>query len=273
MYKDQKFEVKPLAEIRADIREARQIYGAAETVFLGDSDNLVHDRLPEIVAFIREVFPETRRITSYARAKTVVRRRVEFLERVRSAGLDRLHFGLESGDAVVLERMCKGTEPEDMIQAGQKAMAAGFQVSFYVLCGAGGTDRWRQHAEASASVLNASGSDYIRLRTLTVQYGTPLDQDLMTGVFELTPPLERLREVRTFIDRLMLSACFLASDHLSNYLWEGDRIIYRGVAGELPDEKPRLLREVDRAIASIQASGGDIRDSNRLYREGIIYSL
>jgi radical SAM superfamily enzyme YgiQ (UPF0313 family) len=273
MYKDLKFVVKPLEEIRADILRARRIYGAVETVFLGDSDNLVHNRLAEIVGLIRQVFPEVRRITSYARAKTVVRRRDEYLEKVREAGLDRLHFGLESGDSVVLERMCKGAKPEEMILAGQKARAAGFQVSFYVLCGAGGTDRWRQHAEESARVLNAAGPDYIRLRTLTVLYGTPLDQALGTGAFELTPPKERLQEVRTFIESLTLSGCFLASDHLTNYLWEGDRIIYRGVAGELPEEKPRMLREVDRAIAAIQDSGGDIRDSNRLYREGIIHSL
>jgi radical SAM superfamily enzyme YgiQ (UPF0313 family) len=273
MYKAERFEAKPLEEVKEDVLAAREIYGAARTIFLGDSDSLVHKDLAEIASCIRKAFPEARRITTYARAKTVVRRSPEFLKKVRKAGLDRLHFGLESGDSVVLNRLCKGATPEDMIEAARKAKAAGFEVSFYLLCGAGGTDRWRQHAENSARVLNAAAPDYIRLRTLTVQAGTPLDEELRSGAFELTPPLERLEEVRLFVENLDMAGCFLASDHLTNYLWEGDAIFYRGIAGELPEEKERMLQIVGRAIARIKASDSEIRDANRLYREGIITQL
>ncbi|MBN1225160.1 MAG: radical SAM protein [Candidatus Aminicenantes bacterium] len=273
MYKHLKFESKPLAEVKQDVTKARKIYGEASTIFLGDSDNLVHKDLPEIMAYIREVFPEAYRVTTYARAKTILSRKMEFLESVRAAGLDRLHLGLESGDAVVLQRLCKGAAPEEMSEAGRKAKQAGFEVSFYVLSGAGGKDRWKEHAVNSACVLNQARPDFIRLRTLTIQHGTPLDEKLAKEEFTLTPPLERLKEVRLFIKTLDVQGCFLASDHLTNYLWAEDAVIYRGVAGALPEEKERMITTIDRVISLIEASNIEIKDSNQLYREGLISSL
>lgn len=273
MYKHLKFESKPLQEVKKDVEQARQVYGVADTIFLGDSDNLVHKDLPEIVAFIRKTFPETQRITTYARAKTILHRKMEYLKTVRKAGLDRLHLGLESGDAIVLERLNKGAKPEEMVQAGKKAKAAGFEVSFYVLSGAGGKDRWQEHAKKSARVLNAAQPEFIRLRTLTIQHRTPLDEKLRKGEFALTPPLERLDEVKLFLETLDVKNCFLASDHLTNYLWAGNSIIYRGVAGALPDDKERMLARVKASIDYIRSSDEQIKDSNLLYREGLISSL
>jgi radical SAM superfamily enzyme YgiQ (UPF0313 family) len=273
MYKHLKFESKPLQEVKEDVEKARQIYGVADTIFLGDSDNLVHKDLPEIVEFIQKTFPETQRITTYARAKTIIHRKMEFLKAVRKAGLDRLHLGLESGDEVVLERLSKGAKPKEMIQAGKKAKAAGFEVSFYVLSGAGGKDRWREHAKNSAKVLNAAQPDFIRLRTLTIQHRTPLDEKFREGKFILTPALERLEEVKLFLETLEVQDCFLASDHLTNYLWAGSTIIYRGVAGALPENKEHMLARVQASIDYILSSDEEIKDSNLLYREGLISSL
>ena len=273
MYKHLKFESKPLREVKEDVEQARQVYGVAETIFLGDSDNLVHKDLPEIVAFIRNVFPETQRITTYARAKTILHRKMDYLKAVRKAGLNRLHVGLESGDKIVLERLSKGAKPEEMIQAGKKAKDAGFEVSFYVLSGAGGKDRWREHAKNSARVLNATKPDFIRLRTLTIQHRTPLDEKLRKDEFILTPPLERLEEVKLFLKTLDVKNCFLASDHLTNYLWAGNTVVYRGVLGTLPDDKERMIETVKTSIVFIKSSNEEIKDSNLLYREGLISSL
>ncbi len=273
MYKQVTFEKKPLEELKQDVLSARKIYGKAKTIFLGDSDNLIHKDLPEIVAFIRETFPEAKRVTSYARAKSILRNKMEFLVAARKAGLDRLHLGLESGDPVVLERMNKGATPEQMVKGGQKAKKAGFEISFYLLSGAGGKDRWKAHATESARVLNLADPDFIRLRTLTIQHGTPLDEKLRLGEFELTPPLERLKEVQTFLEKLELEAGYLASDHLTNYLWAGHNIIYRGVAGRLPEEKPAMLETVRCAIQAAQNSPFPVKDSNQLYREGVLAGL
>lgn len=273
MYKRLSFERKPLEEIKKDVLVARKIFGNVRTVFLGDSDNLVHPDLPEAVAFIRKTFPEAERLTSYARAKTILRNGMGYLGSVRRAGLDRLHLGLESGDPVILERLRKGANPEQMIKAGQKAKKAGFETSFYLLSGAGGKDRWKQHAKESARVLNAAGPDFVRLRTLTIQHGTPLDDMLAKGEFVLTPPLERLEEIRLFLQELDLKDCYLASDHLTNYLWAGDQIIFQGISGSLPDDVPVMVDKVKRAIEKIRSSSIPIKDSNQLYREGVLSGL
>lgn len=273
MYKHLAFEQKPLEELKQDVLSARKIYGKAKTIFLGDSDNLIHKELPEIVAFIRKTFPEARRITSYARAKSILRNKMDLLIATRKAGLDRLHIGLESGDSIVLERLCKGATPEQMIKGGQKAKKTGFETSFYLLSGAGGKDRWKEHATESARVLNLAGPNFIRLRTLTIQRGTPLEDELRDGTFELTPPMERLKEVEMFLEKLDLKNGYLASDHLTNYLWAGQNIIYRGVAGSLPEDKPSMLETVRRAILTIQSSTYPVKDSNQLYREGLLSGL
>ncbi len=273
MYKQLKFEIKPLEEVKSDVLKARQVYPAASSVFLGDSDNLIHNDLPEIMAFIREVFPEVERVTAYARAKSILRRKMEFLTSVRKAGLDRLHLGLESGDAVVLERLRKGITLEEMVEAGRKAKEAGFEVSFYVLCGAGGNDRWLEHAQGSATVVNQAKPDFIRLRTLTIQHGTPLREKKDRGDFVVTPPLERLKEVELFIACLTLKDCFLASDHLTNCLWAGETVFYRGVSGELPGDKETMLKTVRRAIDFMKSTALEVKDSNQLYEEGFLTAL
>ena len=273
MYKQLEFELKPLEDLKRDVLSARKIYGKSTAIFLGDSDNLVHKDLPDIVAFIRKTFPEAQRITSYARVKTILRKKMDFLAAVKRAGLDRLHLGLESGDPVTLERLCKGADPDQMIEGGKKAKQAGFETSFYVLNGAGGKDRWKTHAAESARVLNRVCPDFIRLRTLTVQQGTPLDEKFSQGQFQLTPPLERLQEVALFLKNLDLESCYLASDHLTNYLWSGTDIIYRGIAGTLPHDKSKMLETVRHAITAIRTSSMPVKDSNQLYREGILYGL
>jgi len=273
MDKSLKFELKPVEEVKSDVKKARQIYREADSIFLGDSDNLVHKDLPEIVKYIRKRFPETKRITAYARAKTILRKKMEFLATVCKAGLSRLHFGLESGDTVVLKNLCKGATPEEMIEAGCKAKKAGFEVSFYVISGAGGKDRWKEHAINSARVLNKIGPDFIRLRTLTIQHGTPLKDKQKKGDFVVTPPLERLKEVKLFIEELDLESCYLASDHLTNYLWAGEGIIYRGVAGNLPGDKKVMLETLSQAIRFVESRGLNVKDSNQLYEEGFLTAL
>jgi radical SAM superfamily enzyme YgiQ (UPF0313 family) len=273
MYKSLSFEQKPLQAIKKDICEARSIYGKVNTIFLGDSDNLLHRDLPEITAFIRKAFPEVKRITSYARARTILRDKLDFLAAVRRAGLGRLHIGLESGDPVVLEKLCKGASPEQMINAGKKAKNAGFEVSFYIISGAGGKSRWKAHAVESGRVLNEARPDFIRLRTLTLQKGTPLYERWDKNKFEPIPPLERLEEVKLFIQTLDLEDCFLASDHLTNFLWAGSSIVYQGVSGLLPDDKQVMIDTIQEAIERVRSSPLQVMDSNHLYRQGILSSL
>ena len=100
-----------------------------------------------------------------------------------------------------------------------------------------------------------------------------MDDKLGDGQFHLTPPLERLKEVEMFLEKLDLKNCYLASDHVTNYLWAGPNIIYRGVDGSLPEDKPKMLQKVRQAITAIPSLPYPVMDSNELYRKGLIYGL
>ncbi len=111
------------------------------------------------------------------------------------------------------------------------------------------------------------------MRTLTVLQGTPLAERFHARNFQLVSPLTRLREVKLFVENLDLENCFLASDHLSNYLWAGNAIIYRGISGTLPQEKELMLKAVQEAISAVKTSPMEVKDSNQIYNEGMIPTL
>ena len=93
------------------------------------------------------------------------------------------------------------------------------------------------------------------------------------GEFVITKPRERLEEVFLFIENLDLRDCYLASDHLTNYLWTGHSPFYRGVAGNLPADKEVMKETLRRALEFIDSTDLEIKDSNQLYEEGVIPSL
>jgi radical SAM superfamily enzyme YgiQ (UPF0313 family) len=233
--------------LRAAADEMRSIGRAVEprTAFLADSNAIIvkTDDLVEIIIHLRESFPSIERITSYARAKTILKKDAADLLRLRDAGLSRLHMGLESGDDEVLARVKKGATSAEMTEAGKKAMDAGFELSEYVMPGLGGWERTEQHAANTAAALNATNPNYVRIRPLMLTPGTPLYEDFRQGEFSPMTPLDMLDELRRLVERLEISGniCF---DHVMNFPifrqdWEGYR---------LPDEKDHLLALMDEAL-------------------------
>jgi radical SAM superfamily enzyme YgiQ (UPF0313 family) len=236
--------------LRAGADEMRSLGRMVEprTAFLADSNAIIvkADDLVEIILHLRDSFPSIERITSYARAKTILKKDAADLRKLREAGLSRLHMGLESGDDEVLARVKKGATSREMIDAGRKAMDAGFELSEYVMPGLGGWTMTEQHARNTAAVVNATGPDYVRVRPLTVTPGTPLYDESVRGEFFPMDPVEMLDELRRMIDMLEFDGniCF---DHFMNAPifrqdWEGYR---------LPREKGPLLALMDEALASV----------------------
>lgn len=212
------------------------------TAFIGDSDSLIMktDDLEAVVRFLYETFPTLERVTSYARAKTVLRKGMDDLKRLHEAGLTRLHLGLETGDEQLLAFINKGATADEMIEAGQMVKGAGISLSEYVILGMGGEDRWRQHAEGTARVLSAIDPDFIRVRTLIVFPGTPLQDAVDRGEFRQASAEDILREERLLIERLDVHSEFV-SDHVSNYL---------PINGKLPEQKEAMLRAIDEVLAT-----------------------
>jgi hypothetical protein len=271
MYKGLRFEARPIEEIATDVRALRVHWPVADAVFLADSDALAHPKIVDIVALVRATFPEAERITSYTRLRTLRQRSDERLHALRAAGLTRLHVGLESGAEAVLARVQKGIQPGDAIDAGRRAVAAGFDLCLYVLCGLGGESHWEMHAAETGHVLAAIAPHFVRLRSLVLLPGTPLFNEWQAGAFVPASPVTRLREtqrlIERFVEELLARAAAtgvtdarsaereteIASDHFSNYVWADGELIYGGVNGFLPADAPLLLATLAAALAA--ASG------------------
>jgi len=273
MYKTLKFTPKTVEEVKEDIDQAAKIYHGAQTVFIADSDSLVMKNIEEIIRYIKLRFPDAERITSYARAKTLMKLGVDRLKKIKKAGLTRVHVGLESGDKETLAFMQKGVTPEEMIAGGKAARKAGLDLSFYILIGAGGKERLEQHAVESARVCNEVNPDFIRLRTLVVQHGSLLEAKQNAGLYQPTSPIEKIKEVKLFIENLQVDHCALASDHFTNYIWVDNTAVYRGVYGMLPQEKQDMLDILDHTLDFLSTTEGEIVDATILYERGLIHSL
>jgi hypothetical protein len=204
-------------------------------VFLQDADALAlkPEDLLKMLRYLTQTFPAIERVTCYTRSSTVARVPLETLTALREAGLTRVHIGMESGSDKVLRLMRKGATHEIHVKAGQKAKAAGLELSEYYMPGLGGVDLWEENATETARALNQINPDFIRLRTLALPPDAPLADVAAEGGF--VPPSDDLmvREILLFLESLSGIASQVQSDHIVNLL--------PGVEGVLPDDKEKML--------------------------------
>ena len=225
----------------------------ARTAFLQDADSMSMRPREFIVVLkhLRQTLSSLTRVTTYARSKTLSKRKPEELRMIREAGLDRLHIGLETGDDEVLGLVHKGVTSAEQIEGGRKAVAAGFQVSMYWMPDLGGRERWRAHAENTARVLSAIDPHYIRSRPLVPRRGTPLYDEVAEERLHLSSPHERLEELALMIAGLEVSSkvCF---DHAMNaWVDRGGGLLFRQdyEGYQFPEEKPLLLERIREGLA------------------------
>ena len=219
---------------------AAWLYFGGENVFLQDANSLILKTtdLLAILDFLREKFPQIKRITSYCRSHTAARKTVDEFEQLKKAGLSRIHIGMESGCDEVLSLIHKGVTANDHIKAGLNIRQAGIELSEYVMPGLGGAKWTRQHALETARVINAINPDFIRLRTLHVVPGTQMDELMKNGEFQPLNDEDILREINLFIENLNVQGTYLASDHILNLLEE--------LEGKFPADKPIMLSAIRR---------------------------
>jgi hypothetical protein len=213
----------------------------AQTCFLGDSDSLFlsPDFFAEAVNYIKGRFPALNRFTAYGRTQSAVKKKPEELRVFREAGLDRIHFGIESGNDAVLEFMRKGVTGEEHIIACRKTREAGMSPSVYIMPGLGGA-RWSQeHAVDTARVLTEAGADYVRIRSLEIFPNTGLAEAAAKGEFTEASEEQVVREIRTLVENIKTDTT-IVSDSASNLL---------DVSGRLPKDRAKMLKVIDEYLA------------------------
>ena len=142
-------------------------------------------------------------------------------------------MGLETGYDPLLKLVKKGVTGAQHIDAGQKVLKAGMELSEYVMPGLGGQGLWKEHAEATANVLNQINPNFIRLRSLRVPERVPLREMVEAGELQMQTDDMLAEEVRVFIENLEGINSTVTSDHMMNLL--------EGVSGKLPEDKEKML--------------------------------
>ncbi len=235
------YKVRPVAEIKEDLEEAKRFRGEqVRSLFFpaGNTIAMPTSELAEICRYAHQLFSRLERITVYGSSRYIYRKGLDDLKILREAGLSRIHVGLESGDDQTLRSIKKGTTATEQIQAGLWVKEAGIELSEYVILGIGGLDRTEAHARQTARALNAIAPDFIRLRTFVPKINTLLLHQILKGRFKVLSPRQVLLETRNLLERLAC-ASRLYSDHYTNYL---------NLEGRLPEDKDRLLAIIDRAL-------------------------
>jgi radical SAM superfamily enzyme YgiQ (UPF0313 family) len=239
-YGQKKFKIKPLEQIRKDLQEART-FENVEKVFLCDGDALIipQPRLEEILKLINDNLPAIERIGTYANAKSILRKSVDEIKKLKEMGLKIIYLGVETGNVELLQKIHKGVTYEQMVAAARRVKEAGIALSVTVLLGIGGLEKSVEHAMDTARILSDIDPDYVGALTLMLVPHTPLYEDYMAGRFILPDKFGYIRELYLIISNSNFTNCYFTSKHASNYL---------PIKAYLPREKEKILKIIGSVI-------------------------
>ena len=195
MYKEKRFRVRRLEDVKRDFDEARRMYRRVERIFLADGDALMcrPEHMAEILRYIRQLFPECERVTSYGSPASILVKKQEDLNMLHELGLEMIYLGLESGSDELLRRVNKGETADEIVRAGLMVKQAGMKLSVTCIAGLGSLELSEEHAIKTAEALSRMKPEYIGLLTLLFELETPLMRDWQEGRFYLMNPRSRTR--------------------------------------------------------------------------------
>jgi hypothetical protein len=125
MYRDKRFRVRKLDELRAEIDlvrkhidSERENVGGVRKVFLADGDALMakSSYLAAVLDELRSAFGPLARVSCYASPQSLQVRSVDEMRELRERGLSLYYLGIESGHDEVLQRLVKGVDSAEMVR-------------------------------------------------------------------------------------------------------------------------------------------------------------
>ena len=237
MYREVPFSVCPMEQIDADIREASRRWPSAQRVFLenGDPFCLSAEKLLQIAGMIHQHLPAVKTIAMYASIQNIRSKTDDELRQLRAAGINELNIGLESGLDTALTRMNKGYTAQEAEAQLLRLRSAGMDYGLNIIFGAGGAGLWRENAETTARILNATQPYLIFTGTVHADPGCPLYDEMQSGSFVESTFGEYLDEEELMLSMLDMDNCFYFGLHPSNVL---------PMQGLLPREKAEMLKAI-----------------------------
>ena len=240
-YKEVAFRLKSATEIDRDLHFAETYCRKQKRLFICDGDGLIipQHRLAPLFRKIRLRLPWVRRISLYANGRAVRSKTSADLEELKELGLDRVYFGLESGDDLVLERIKKGESARSQAAAAKKLVDAGLFVSTTVLLGIAGVAGGLRHARLTADLLNEIKPAQIAALAVMPLPNTPFGRMVEEDSTILPTPEQITTELKEMIERITIERVQFMANHASNYL---------PLSGRLQRDKQRLLGVIEAAL-------------------------
>ena len=241
MYTEKRFRVRKLEDVKADFDEARRMYRRVDRIFLADGDALMcrPEHMAEILRYIKKLFPECERVTSYGSPASILCKKQEDLNLLHELGLEMIYLGLESGSDEVLRRVNKGETADEIVRAGLMVKEAGMKLSVTCIAGLGSLELSEEHAVKTAEALSRMKPEYIGLLTLMVEPGTPLEKWVREGSFTVLGPEDILRETELLLQHIDSEGSVFRMNHASNYLT---------LKGTLNQDRDAMLERVRKGL-------------------------
>lgn len=253
MYKEKRFRVRGLDEVKMDFDIARRQYRRVERIFLADGDALMcrAEHMAEILRYIKKVFPECERVTSYGSPKSILVKTQEELNLLHELGLEMIYLGLESGHDELLKKINKGETADEIVRAGLMVKEAGMKLSVTCIAGLGSLELSEAHAIKTAEALSRMKPEYIGLLTLLFELETPLMREWKEGKFYLMNPIEIAKETLILLENIDAEGSVFRANHASNYV---------NLAGTLNRDRDAMCARLRDALK------GKIQFRNESYR-------
>lgn len=241
-YRNRKFRIRPVDEV---INDFNNFYSGQERVFLADGDAV---RIPvkDLIMLLKVIKQKnSKRISSYITPQSALMSTDEELKYLKKNGLDLVYLGVESGSFEILNDICKGVNPKEMVEAGLKIKKAGMKLSVTIILGLGGKEKSELHTKETAKLLNEIQPDFIGALTLIVAPNTELYDKVKSGEFRELSTFEYIQELYVLINNLKLKDCIFRSNHASNYL---------PIGGHFPEDKESMLSKIKQVINTANPS-------------------
>ena len=239
MYKGVQFHIKPFEQIKVEIDYFRSRAKYVNRIFLADGDALIvpTEKLIEILKYIKNIFPECERISTYASPKSLELKSEDELKKIKDNGISLLYIGAESGSDEVLKNINKGVTSKELGDLILKAKKVGFKTSVTFIVGILGEKDFREHAVATGNFISRCEPDYVGILSLMLEENTTIYQEWLKGNFKEADGIDILKEIKLIIENInVTSNIVFRSNHASNYI---------NLKGNLPEDKKRLIQEID----------------------------
>ncbi|MCT4605368.1 MAG: radical SAM protein [Marinisporobacter sp.] len=235
MYKDDQYGEVPFSDIEMQLLNG---YIYTEKVFLTGADpiSIGFDKMKGLLDMIHQYLPYCACVISYASIKNILKYSVEELSILHDAGLRLLYIGFETGRDDILKLMNKGHTVNEAIKQAKKLNEAKIPFNSIIMYGIAGEGESVDNAVATAKMINQFVTNKVITMSLTVFYGTELENMVKRGDFIPPNRKEQLVEIRTLLENLEpKKSMIFDTTHPTNII---------KIKGTLPQDKAKLIDKV-----------------------------